>query len=179
MSELTFPELEATEAPRTAAMPPAPTAKATTTAALAAIDVQAVALARFGDWKPQAAALVAKYKGVVFDCTTVRGLQAATDARAEVRAPRYEAQRVSKASKSELAKVSKAIGAEEQAIIDALAATEEHIDAQIRADAERRAAEKAERERIEAERVAKHEAGIAQIRGYVLLARGKTSAQIE
>lgn len=160
-------------------MPLAPNAKGATTAALAAIDVQAVALARFGDWKPQAAALIAKYKNVAFDCTTVRGLQAATDARAEVREPRYAAQRVSKASKSELAKVSKAIGAEEQAIIDALAATEEHIDAQIRADAERRATEKAERERIEAARVAKHEAGITTIRGYVAQAQGKTAAAIE
>ena len=152
--------------------------KANKTTALAAMDLQAFALSRFGDWKPRAAALVAKYQGVAFDCATVKGLQAATDARAEVREPRYAAQRVSKASKSELARVSKAIGTEEQAIIDALAATEEHIDAQIRADAERRATEQAERDRIEAERIAKHEAGIVKIRGYVGMAQGLPSPAI-
>jgi hypothetical protein len=113
---LDFPELP--EAPA------APQALPTT------IDLQALALSRFGDWRPKAAALVAKYKGVIFDVTTAKGLADATAARLEVRAPRYAAQNVSKESKSELARVSKAIGAEEQAIIDALAATEEHIHAQ-------------------------------------------------
>lgn len=156
-----------------------PEPPAATAALPATIDLQALALTRFGDWRPKAAALVAKYKGVIFDVSTTKGLADATAARLEVRAPRYAAQSVSKASKSELARVSKAIGAEEQAVIDALAATEEHIDAQIRAGEAQRAAEKAQRDRIEAERVAKHRAGIERIRSYVAQAQGKTSAQIE
>lgn len=42
-----------------------------------------------------------------------------------------------------------------------------------------RADEKAERERIEAERVAKHRGGIETIRGYPAQAQGKTAAQID
>ena len=125
--------------------------------AVATIDLKALALSRFGSWRPQAAALVAKYKGVVFDCLTTKGMAEATAARAEVRAPRYAAQNVAKASKAELAGVSRAVGAEEQAIIDALADTEAHIDSQIKAAEERKAAERAERERIEAERVERHQ----------------------
>jgi hypothetical protein len=145
---------------------------------LAVVDLLPLALARFGDWRVEAAALVAKYTGVAFDCSTVAGLKAATDARAEVRAPRYQAQTVSKASKSELAKISKAIGAEEQAIIDALAATEEAIDAQIRADADRRAVEKAERERVAAERVAGFRARIKSITDCVTKAQGLSTVRI-
>lgn len=153
---LSYPEIDAPAAP---ASP------------LATIDLQALALSRFGDWRPKAKALVDKYKGVIFDVTTPKGMADATAARIEVRAPRYAAQNVSKASKSELARVSKAIGAEEQAIIDALAETEAHIHAQIEAENSRRAA-------IEAARVAKHRAGIETIRSYAAQAQGKTAAQI-
>jgi hypothetical protein len=145
---------------------------------LAVVDLLPLALARFGDWRVEAAALVAKYTGVAFDCSTVAGLKAATDARAEVRAPRYAAGNVSKASKSELAKISKAIGLEECAIINALAVTEEAIDAQIRADADRRTAEKAERERVAAERVAGFRARIKFITDCVVKAQGLPSARI-
>lgn len=155
---------------------PAAASKATTD--LTKIDLKAVALSRFGDWRPAAAALVEKYKGVVFDTTTTKGYEEATKARAEVRAPRYAAQNVSKASKSELAQVSKAIGAEEQAIIAALADTEEAIDAQIRAADERKAREKAEREQRERDRKRAHEERLAALRGYVAQAQGLPAARI-
>jgi hypothetical protein len=155
---------------------PAAVSKATTD--LTKIDLKAVALSRFGDWRPAAAALVEKYKGVAFDTMTTKGYEEATKARAEVRAPRYAAQNVSKASKSELAQVSKAIGAEEQAIIAALADTEEAIDAQIRAADERKAREKAEREQRERDRKRAHEERLAALRGYVAQAQGLPAARI-
>ncbi len=152
------------------------TAKPTT--AIARIDLKALALTRFGEWRPLAAALAAKYAHVAFAVSTTKGYDEAKKALAEVRAPRYAAQNVAKASKTELAQVSKAVGAEEQAVADALADTEQHIKAQLDAEDQRRAAEKAERERIDAERRARHEGGIATIRSYVHQAAGKTAAQI-
>ena len=153
MSDLAFPEI--TDAP------------AQTKRAVAPVDLRALALTRFGDWRSQAAALVAKFANVAFPVSTPKGYDEAKRALAEVRAPRYAAQNVSKASKSELATVSKAVGAEEQAVIDALAATEAAIKAQIDAEDERKAAEKAERERIEAARIEKHEQGLSTIRSYL------------
>ena len=82
------------------------------TTEVAKVDLKALALTRFGDWRTQAQALVAKYRAVVFDCTTTKGYEEARKALAVVRAPRYAAQNVSKASKAELAQVSKAVGAE-------------------------------------------------------------------
>lgn len=146
---------------------------------LAKIDVKAVALSRFGEWLPSAAALVAKYKDVIFaDLHTTKGYEAAKKALAEVRAPRYAAQNVSKDSKAELAAVSKAVGAEEKAVVEYLAATEKQIKDQIDAEDKRRADEKAERERQEAERKAKLEAGIATIRSYLVKAAGLSSDRI-
>lgn len=154
-------------------------APAKTTTALAAIEMQAVALARFGDWRAGAAALVKKFAAVVFDCSTTKGMKEAEAARAEVRAPRYAAQRVATNSKTELASISRAVGAEEKEIIAALAETEAAIDSQIAAEVERKAAAKLEAARLDAERKARHEAGIARIAGLVGAALGKTAAQIQ
>ena len=150
----------------------------TKTTALAAVEMQAVAIARFGDWRIGAAELVKRFAAVVFDCTTTKGMKEAEDARAEVRAPRYLAQNVAKNSKTELAAISRAVGAEEKAIIDALAETEAHIEGQISAELARKAAIKAEAARVELARKEAHENGIARIRGSAAGAIGKTSAQI-
>lgn len=154
--------------------------------ALATIDLKAVALSRFGEWREGAVALVQKYKGVVFDCLTTKGMAEAVAARMEVRAPRYAAQNVAKASKSELAAVSKAVGAEEEAIIKFLAETEAAIDSQIRAAEERKAMEKAERERQEAEaaaaeiaRIKRHREAIEVIHQYPIHAVGLPAERIE
>jgi hypothetical protein len=155
-------------------------------ASLATVDLKAVALSRFGSWREDAAALVAKYKGVVFDCLTTKGMADAVAARMEVRAPRYAAQNVAKASKSELAAVSKAVGAEEDAIIKFLAETEAAIDSQIKVAEEHKAMEKAERERQEAEaaaaevaRIKRHREAIEVIHQYPIHAVGLPAERIE
>jgi hypothetical protein len=153
-------------------------APAATGGAVAKIDLKALALSRFGDWKPEAEKVVAKYKGVIFDATTPKGYKSLTEAIAEVRAPRYAAQNVSKASKSELAAVSKAVGAEEAAVAAFLDATEAELVAQKDAEDARRA-EEAERARVaEAERVAGFNAKIAAIRECVTKARGLSAERI-
>ena len=164
MSELEFPVLDA---PATARQ-----------AAIAKIDLKALALSRFGEWKPEAEKVVAKYKGVIFDATTPKGYKSLTEAIAEVRAPRYAAQNVSKASKSELAAVSKAVGAEEAAVAAFLDSTEKELVAQKDAEDARREAEAERLRAIEAERVAGHRARIAAIRECVAKARGISAERI-
>ena len=83
---------------------------------MAKVDLLALALSRFGQWRAGAAALVERYRAVAFDLSTATGYAELTKAIAEVRAPRYAAQNVAKASKSELAGISKAVGAEEAAV---------------------------------------------------------------
>lgn len=147
---------------------------------VAVLDMQALALSRFGAWRPAALALIERYRDVAFDLSSGKGVDALTRAIADVRAPRFAAQNVAKASKSELAGISKAIGAEEAAVTALLAPTESRLVALRDAHAERVAAEKAERERIEAERVAAHRAGIAGIRRFLDRCQepGMTAARI-
>lgn len=144
--------------------------------AVAKIDLMALALSRFGEWRAGAAALVERYRAVVFDLSTPKGYAELTKAIAEVRAPRFAAQNVSKASKSELASISKAIGAEEAAVAAYLADTEARL-VKLRDDHDAKvAAEKAERERIAAERAQKQAEGVAGIRAY--LSRAQTAADM-
>jgi hypothetical protein len=96
-------------------------------------------------------ALESKFGSVVYDVTTTKGMEEAKKARAEIREPRYAVQNIAKAKKSELNKISKAIGEASDRIIARIEAIEEPIDKQIKAEEERKAAEKAERERVERE----------------------------
>jgi len=161
-----------------AALPPAPPPEVSQRATLATIDLQAVALARFGDWKPQAQALVERYREVVFDPSTTKGAKELAAAIADVRAPRYAAQNVSKASKAELAKVSKAIGAEEAEIIKFLGPTESRL-VKIRDDHEAEALrKKQEAQRAEDQRKDKLAAGVARIYGYIRQATGLPAERI-
>lgn len=146
---------------------------------LAKIDLKAAALSRFGEWKPTAESIVKKYKGVIFaEVDTPKGYKALTEAIAEVREPRFSAQRVSESSKSELAAVSKAVGAEKDAVTAYLAETEKELVAQKAAEDARRTVAEAEAKRIEDERKAAHESGIARIRSYLAAAQGISSERI-
>lgn len=169
---------------------PEPVKPASQRAALALLDLKDVTLARFGDWRTGAKALVDKYKGVQFaDLDTTKGYKALTEAIAEVRAPRFTAQNVDKAFASEVTKLRTAVGSEKDQIVAFLDATEKALVAQKDAhdkkvaaekvEAERIAAEKREAERIaEEERVRKHTNGIALMRSYLGKAAGLPSERI-
>ena len=188
--ELEYPPLIDTPAIKPAIRASSESRAPSARTALALVDVKEVALARFGDWRELAAAIVAKYKGVEFTgLETGKGYKALTDAIGEVRAPRFAAQNVSRASKSELAAVSKAIGAEEMQIAAYLASTERHLVAQRDAHDAKIAADKAERERLEFEvreaarlkevaRIDAHHARLAVLMGYVGKAAGHPAARI-
>lgn len=155
-------------------------ASAPPTPALAAVTLKTAALAHFDAIEPTLRALAEKYRAVAFDVTTTKGMDAAKKARLDLRENgRYAVQRAEKAVKDEVNDLKRVIAPKVESLIAIVRPVEDHVDGQITAQEERLAAEKAERERIEAERKAKHEAGIATIRSYVAGAQGKTSAQIE
>ena len=146
--------------------------------AVAKVDLLALALSRFGEWRVGAAALVERYRAVAFDLSTLKGYAELTKAIAEVRAPRYAAQNVAKASKSELAGISKAVGAEEAAVTAFLDATEKRLVALRDAHDAKVAADKAKAARIEAERIAAHQAKIATIKSFLGRCQGLPAARI-
>ena len=177
MFETPFPEIsEARDKHAAAAQHPVP--QQTPASAVAKVDLLALALSRFGEWRAGAAALVERYRAVAFDLSTPKGYAELTKAISEVRAPRFAAQNVAKASKSELAGVSKAIGAEEAAVTAFLDATEKRLVALRDAHDAKVAADKAEAARLEDERIAGHQAKIATIKSFLGRCQGLPAARI-
>lgn len=94
-----------------------------------------------------------KYTNVVYDVTTTKGMTDAKAARMEIRQVRYNVQNAVESAKRPLEALKKAIAGRGAAIIARTDPLEKPIDAQIKAEEERKAAKKAEEERKEAERV--------------------------
>lgn len=108
-------------------------------------------------------ALAEKYKGVVFDVTTTKGMAEAKAARAEIRAPRYAIENIRKEKGSELRKIAANINDRAANLTAEVLAIEEPIDAQIKAEEDRKAEERAERERKEHERIQVQKDGLVAI----------------
>ena len=148
------------------------------------------ALARFSKTETDLKTLAAKYRDVAFDVTTPKGMAEAKAARLELReSGRYAVQRIRDATKTEANELKRVIEDKADALIGLVKPVEDAIDAQITAEEERKAAEKAareaaeaaERERlaaIERERIATHEAGLAKIRAYLSRCEGIESSRI-
>lgn len=119
-----------------------------------------------------------RFKGATFDLTTTVGDKAARGARLELVTLRTGLEKKRKEFKTPALEFGRRIDAEAARITGEIEALEKPIDDQIKADEHRRAEEKAEKDRIEAERVAKHNAGIAKIRGYAAAAQGLPSERI-
>jgi len=146
--------------------------------------VQSVALAPFVAIESQLRTLAERYRAVVFDPSTPAGLEAMRKARQDLRENgRFAVQRaldgtkrVLNDTKGDIEELAKSLIAINRPREDEIHEVIEAREAAIKAAKEAEAARLA---KIEAERVAKHEAGIATIRGYVAQAAGKTHAQIE
>lgn len=165
MQALEYPPIEAAAAPV-----PAPLI----------VSLKSAALTHFTAIEPNIRALAEKYRAVAYDVATTKGMDAAKKARLDLRENgRYAVQRAEKAVKDEVNDLKRVIATKVESLIAIVQPVEDHVHGQITAQEEKLAAEKAERERIEAERKAKHETGIATIRGYVAAAHGRSSEQIE
>lgn len=124
------------------------------------------------------AKLKAEHGSTDYDISTPHGYKLATARRHAVRLVRYAVPKVVTAKRAELNEIRDAVKAEGERIIVELLKIEEPHNEKIQAEDDRRAAEKAERERIEAERKAKHEAGIAVICSYSERCAGLASDRI-
>lgn len=123
-------------------------------------------------------ALAAKYKGVVCDVTTTAGMEVAKKIRADVRDRRYKVQNLVKDAKAWLNDQKDALMGRSDMIIERLEAIEKPWDEQIKAEETRRAAAKAEKERIERERLARITDNIAHLRSLGGLKLGMTSDDV-
>lgn len=147
--------------------------------ALAVPTIKDATLAPFTRTEAALRLVAEKWRAVVFAVDTAKGLADAKAARNELReSGRYAVQRAEKRVKDEVNDLKRAVADEAERLIAIVKPVEDAIDAQIAVREAVLAAEKAERDRIEAARVAKHRAGIETIRGYVAQAQGRTAAEI-
>jgi hypothetical protein len=119
-----------------------------------------------------------KYKDATFDLTTTKGDKEARAARLELVTLRGVLEKRRKEFKKPALEFGQKIDAEAARITAEIKALETPIDEQIVADENRRATEKAERERIEAERIAGHHQRLAVMRSCATRAHGLPSARI-
>lgn len=120
-----------------------------------------------------------KYSEAVFDVATTKGMADAKAARMEIREVRYSVERIRKEKGAELKKIATAINERAADITDPIRALEDPIDAQIKAEEDRKEAERAERQRQEQERIAGMNARLDNIRNAPLHAVGATADEIQ
>ena len=152
------------------------------TAMLDVVDIAEVgaagAVVKYSRTEAALADLREKYAGKTFDLTTTKGDDAARAARLELKKLRTGLEAKRKEFKAPAIAFGKLIDTEADRITAEIKALEDPIDAQIRADEQRRETERLERERVVAARRAEFEAKIAAIRGYVAAAKGLPSERI-
>lgn len=142
--------------------------------------IAAAALALFAPLETEVATLAERYRDVAFDMSTPKGFKAAKDARLELReSGRFALQRLRDKTKDQLNDCKKVVDGEAARLIEIVKPVETAIDDQIAAHETKLAAEKAERDRIEAERRQKHLDAIAKIESYVAKADGLPVERIE
>lgn len=105
------------------------------------------------------------YEGVIFEVATTKGLDDAKAARAEIREPRYEVERIRKAAKAPLLAIGKRLDSEAARITAELEKIEGPIHAQIQIEEARKEAEKQARIDEEIRRVTLIQERIAELRG--------------
>lgn len=137
--------------------------------------------AKVAEYKPVDAGLATlrqKLHGVVFDVSTTAGDKAARAARAECVTLRTTVEKIRKEIKAPLLAKAKLLDDEAKRITAEVAAIEAPIDAQIKAEEERKAAVKAEKERIEQARQKAIQDRIWMLGQYAVSAAGLSSAKI-
>lgn len=109
--------------------------------------------------------LQSKYKGVIYDVTTIKGMAEAKEARRAVREPRIEVEKIRKAAKAPILALGKKLDSEAARITKALEELECPIDDQIKAEETRKDQEKQAKIEAEMRRVAALQERVAELRG--------------
>lgn len=143
------------------------------------LDLTDVALAKFGDWRAEVAAVRANLKTLALDLSTQSKVDEAKSLRFRlIGQPRADARKVCKELKSKLTAVSRAVGEAEAEVVKAWDEAEALITPQIDQRQAELDHEREERARIERERVAALEAGVARLQGYADAAIGQPAEKI-
>lgn len=142
---------------------------------------QAAPTTEIAEYKPIEAALSglrSKYADVAYDVTTTNGMKDAIAARRELREYRLSVENKRKELKADVLDRGRKIDGIAKELSAAISALEDPIDQQIKAEEQRKELEKAEKARLEAERVAAIHQRIDNIRALALDIAGRTSEQI-
>jgi hypothetical protein len=119
-----------------------------------------------------------RYKNVVFDVATTKGMDLARKSRAEIVKLRTSLESKRVEIKAPALERCRLIDAEAKRITAELLALEQPIDALIKAEEQRKAAEKSEKERIERERIEGIQLRISAIMSAPAVLAGKSSAEL-
>lgn len=119
-----------------------------------------------------------KYQGAKYDLTTTAGDKAARAGRLELVTLRNDLEKKRKQLKAPALEFGKKVDSEAARLTAEIVALEDPIDAQIKADEQRREAERRAKEEAEAARRKVHTDGIAKIAGYVAQATDLSAARI-
>ncbi len=180
-ADLTFPPID-TPVVKTYPTPAATGFAGLSTAGpqrLAIVTVEEFAVGKLRHSEPVLRALAAKYAGQTFDVSTAKGMEATKAARLDLRENgRFAVQRVRDETKKALNDGKTAIEKEADRLIALVQPEEDRVHALIQARETALAAEKAERDRIEAEREAAHRAKLDRLATQAELARGQPSVRI-
>lgn len=125
------------------------------------------------------ALLEKNYKGMLYEVDTSMGMEHAKAARAAIREPRYEVERLRKSAKAPILALGKRLDAEATRISNALLTLETPIDEQIKSEESRKEQEKAAKAAAEAERIAAIQRRIENIRSWPVTAAGKSSVIVQ
>ena len=120
-----------------------------------------------------------KYSGVVYDVTNTEGMNQAKAARAAIRDPRYKAENIRKEKTGQLAALGREINDRAGKIKDRILAVEDPIHQQIKAEEERKEAEREAKRQAEAERIAGMNARLDNIRNMPLQAVGAIADELQ
>jgi hypothetical protein len=115
---------------------------------------------------------------IVGDIASTKGMARAVESRAAWRDPRIRVEKARKAAKAPLLDLGRTIDAFAAGIEARLRLGEEHYDRQIKAEEARKAAERAERERIDRLRIERHERAIDEIRARAMLAASRPADEV-
>lgn len=119
-----------------------------------------------------------RFANVVFDVTTTKGMADAKAARAEIRQVRYDVENTRKEKGAELKRIATAINDRASDITAPIRELEDPIDAQIKAEEDRKEAEREAKRLAEAERIGAMNARLDNIRNMPLQAVGATAEEI-
>lgn len=122
--------------------------------------------------------LAQRFEGVVFDVATTKGMTDAKAARMELRAPRFEVERIRKAAKAPILALGKKLDADAAKITAAIEKLEAPIDQQIKAEEDRKERERQAKIDAEVARVSAIHERVAELRGNQLLSTSSDPAVI-